>query len=532
MAYKVLVSDPLSQEGIDILQAHADVNVDVKTGLKPEELMEIIGQYDGLVIRSGTQVTAEVLARADKLKVVGRAGVGVDNVDIPAATQRGVIVMNTPGGNTISTAEHSWALLISLARNVPQAAQSMREGRWDRKKYTGTELFGKTLGVIGLGRVGREVGRRAQAFGMKVMGYDPFIADDMLKKLGFEGATVEEIFKAADFITVHTPKTEETSHLIDDRAFAMMKKGVRVINCARGGIIDEDALLRALESGKCGGAALDVYEQEPPDPKHPLLSREDCVCTPHLGASTEEAQTNVALDIARNVLDVLTGGEVRNAVNIPSVSPEVRAALSPYLELAEKLGMFAIQYFNKPLSKLEVAYSGGLAEYETAYLSLAVLKGALSAMMNETVNFVNAPILAEQRQIQVVESKAARSESYSSLITVKMSSDGSSAEVSGTTYETGEARIVQVDGYHIEAKPYGTILFFQNVDKPGAIGQLCTVLGSANINIADMTLGRQKPGGYAVTVCNVDCDVPKAILEQLKATNAVRDIKVINLEQR
>ena len=529
MAFKVLVSDPLAQEGIDLLQSHSDVQVDVNTGLPPEELAKIIGEYDGLVIRSGTQVTADILAKAVKLKVVGRAGVGVDNVDLDAATQRGVIVMNTPGGNTISTAEHSFALMMSLARNISQANQSLREGRWDRKKYTGAELFGKTLGIIGLGRVGREVGRRGLAFGMKVKGYDPFTSEDAMKKMGFEPATTDQIFESADFITVHTPKTQDTTHLIDDRAFAMMKKGVRIINCARGGIVDEAALLRALESGKCAGAALDVYEQEPPDPKNALLQRPDCICTPHLGASTEEAQVNVAIDIARNVLDALTDVEVRNAVNIPAVSPELRAVLTPYLDLAEKLGMFAIQYLGKPLEKMEIIYSGGLSEHDCGYLSLAVLKGMLSAIMGETVNFVNAPILAEQRSISYTESKKAKSESYSNLITVKLASKSDSVSVSGTKYSTGDSRIVKVNDYHIEAKPFGTVLFFKNVDKPGTIGQLCMVLGKNNINIADMTLGRRDADGYAVTVCNVDGAVPNPVLDELRATQHVKELKLIHL---
>lgn len=529
MPYRVLVSDPLAQEAIDILQSHSEVQVDVKTKLPADQLLEIIGQYDALLIRSETRVTKEVLEKAGRLKVVGRAGVGLDNVDIGAATQRGVIVMNTPGGNTISTAEHTWALLLSLSRNIAPANISLREGKWDRKKYTGTELFGKTLGIIGLGRIGSVVGNRALAFGMKVLGYDPYASPEMVKQMGFVPVTLDELYTQSDFITMHTPKSKETEHLINDQAFAKMKKGVRIINCARGGIIDEQALLRALESGKCAGAALDVYEQEPPAPGLPLLMRDDCICTPHLGASTQEAQINVGIEVARNVLDALTGGEVRNAANIPAISPELRSKIGPYLNLAEKLGMFAVQYLGKQMDHLEVTYSGDLAGFDTSFLTLAVLKGLLTPIMTETVNFVNAPILAKQRNINYSEVKAHKTEGYTNLIRVKLSSNNEAVTVCGTNFGE-DPRIVIVDGYHIDANPFGTILFFMNVDEPGVIGQVCTVLGDNNVNIADMSLGRKEKGGYAVTVCNVDAPLPKSVLAQLRELKIVKDVKEINLQ--
>jgi len=529
MPYRVLVSDPLAQEAIDILQSHSEVQVDVKTKLPADQLLEIIGQYDALLIRSETRVTKEVLEKAGRLKVVGRAGVGLDNVDLGAATQRGVIVMNTPGGNTISTAEHTWALLLSLSRNIAPANISLREGKWDRKKYTGAELFGKILGVIGLGRIGSVVGSRGLAFGMKVLGYDPYASPEMVKQMGFVPVTLDELYARSDFITMHTPKSKETEHLINDQAFAKMKKGVRIINCARGGIIDEPALLRALESGKCAGAALDVYEQEPPAPDHPLLMRDDCICTPHLGASTQEAQINVGIEVARNVLDALTGGEVRNAANIPPISPELRSKIGPYLNLAEKLGMFAVQYLGKQLDNLEVTYSGELAGHDTSFLTLAVLKGLLSPIMTETVNFVNAPLLAKQRNINYSEVKSSMTEGYTNLIRVKLNSNNESMAVCGTTFGE-DPRIVIVDGYHIDANPSGTILFFMNVDEPGVLGQVCTVLGDNNVNIADMSLGRKEKGGYAVTVCNVDAPLPKAVLEQLRELKIVKAVKEITLQ--
>lgn len=529
MVFNVLVSDPLAQEGLDILMSHPEIKVDNKPKLPPEELVKIIGEYDGLVIRSGTKVTKEVLENAKKLKVVGRAGVGLDNVDIDVATQQGVIVMNTPGGNTVSTAEHAWSLLCSLARNIPPANRSLREGRWDRKKYTGTELFGKTLGVIGLGRIGSTVGKRALAFDMKVLGYDPFTSEERIKQMGFVPASLDDIYAQADFITMHTPKTKETTHLINDQTIAKMKKDVRLINCARGGIVDEAALLRGLESGKVAGAALDVYEEEPPNPDNPLLQREDCICTPHLGASTEEAQVNVARDIAKNVADALTGGEVRNAVNIPSVSPEMRSVLAPYLPLAEKLGMFAVQYLGKHLDKVEVTYAGpAFSEIETSYLTVAVLKGVLSTMMEETVNFVNAPFLADKRQIEYTETKSPKGDGYTNLISVKITSNGDSVVISGTNFG-GDPRIVNVEGVHIDAKPVGHILYLINEDKPGVVGHIGQVLGKGNVNIADLTLGRKARGGVAVTVCNLDMPVSDEVLKELKSYESVKEIKVIDL---
>ncbi len=529
MSYRVLVSDPLAPEGIDILQGHPEVDVEVNTDLSPEELAKIISGYDALVIRSGTKVTKEVLENADRLKVVGRAGVGLDNVDIGVATSRGVIVMNTPGGNTISTAEHTWALLMGLSRNIAPANISLREGRWDRKKYKGTELYGKTLGVIGLGRIGTVVGERALAFGMKVIGFDPYTSEESMKKIGFQPASLDQLLTEADFITVHTPKAKETMHLLDDSAFARMKKGVRVINCARGGIIDEKALEKALESGKCAGAALDVYENEPPAADNPLVKRENCLCSPHLGASTKEAQINVAIDIARNVLDALTGGEVRNAVNIPSISPELRSVLNPYIDLADKLGMFAIQYLGKHLDKLEVTYAGPISEYDTSYLTIAVLKGILSAIMNEAVNFVNAPLLAEKRNIAYSETKSKKAEGYTNSITVKLTSNSEYVEVCGTNFGDHDPRIVTVNGVHIDAKPVGNLLYFINVDEPGVIAHVTAVLAAANINIADMTLGRKEKRGDAVTVCNVDTPVPESMLKELRTYDRIKGIKTIDL---
>ena len=529
MVYRVLVSDSLSQEGVDILQSHDDVQVDVKTGLNPSQLAEIIPEYDALVIRSASKVTREVLEKAGKLKVVGRAGVGIDNVDLEAATQRGVIVMNTPGGNTVSTAELTWAMIMCLARKIHSASLTMREGKWEKKKLTGTELFGKTLGVIGMGRIGTVVGKRALAFNMNVLGYDPFISQDQIQQMGFTPVSLDELLSQADIITVHTTKTKETTHLLDDQAFAKMKKGVRIINCARGGLVDEAALLRALESGKCAGAALDVFEQEPPPPDHPLLKRDDCVFTPHLGASTEEAQTNVAIDIAHNVLDALLGKEVRNAINIPSISPEQKQILGPYIVLAEKLGMFAVQYLGKHVGKLEVTYAGSISEQNTSILTIAVLKGLLTPIMDETVNFVNATVLAEKRQIQYSEIKTKKADGYSNLLTVRLISGDDEVEICGTNFGENDPRIVRIDHVFIETKPFGHVLFIKNVDLPGVIGHIGSVLSQSNINIADMSLGRHERGGTAITLCNIDASISDTILQQLRSLDTIKEVKVMNL---
>lgn len=530
MTFKVLVSDAIAQEGIDVLQSHSSLKTDVKTELTPDELKQVIGDYDGLVIRSATQVSAEVLECAKKLKVVGRAGVGVDNVDLNAATQRGVIVMNTPGGNTTSITELTWAMISSLARKIPAADLSMKHGKWDRKKFTGSELFRKTLGVIGLGQIGTEVGKRALAFHMNVVAYDPFISKEQIEKHGFQQGTLDEIYEKADFITVHTTKTKETIHLINDQAFAKMKKGVRIINCARGGIIDEEALVRALDSGKCAGAAVDVYETEPLPEDHPFRSREDVVCTPHMGSSTEEAQITVAVEIAENVIDALRDKEVRNAINIPSLPTEVKKVLGPYFVLAEKLGMFAVQHLGKHFDHVDIVYRGPITKENTSLLNIAVIKGLLTPVMDQDVNYVNAPVLAEARNIKYTEIKEQESRGYTNQISLKLTSNGDTVTVCGTNYGTEDPRIVEVDDCRIEIKPTGYILVIKNIDQPGVIGHMGSVLAKANINIADMSLGRYERGGKAITMCNIDASIPDDVMDELLSLDGIKEAKVINLK--
>ncbi len=529
MTHKVLVSDKLAEDAVKIFRDAPDIEVDVKVGMSPDELGSVIGDYDALIIRSATKVTPDIIAKADRLKVIGRAGVGVDNVDRQAATQRGIIIMNTPGGNTISTAEHAWAHMASLARNISQASQSMREGRWDKGKYKGVELYEKTLGVIGAGRVGSIVGSRAMAFGMKVLAYDPFCADERIAQMGFKPADLDTIYAQSDFITFHCVLNDDTRHMVDKEAFAKMKKGVFIINCARGGIIDEDALLEALDSGQVAGVGLDVFEKEPPDPDHPLLKHPQCVCTPHLGASTSEAQENVAIAIANQVVEALSGGEVKNAINIPAVPPKLKSVLGPYQPVAEKLGMFTVQLLSGQLEHVEIIHSGEIGEVDTSFLTLTVLKGLLTPILEETVNDVNAPYLAKERGIKYSETKTQETKGFSSLITVKLKSKSQELTASGTIVSPNDPRIVRIDGYHIDAKPTGYLLCLRNSDEPGIIGHVGTVVGKAGINIADLTLGRKEPGGEALTVCNVDAHLSEEVIKEIKSIPQVIDVKMVNL---
>ncbi len=530
MPFKILISDKLDNEAVEIFKKAKDLEVDIKVGLPPEELAAIIGDYDGLIVRSATKVTADIISKASRLKIIGRAGVGVDNVDLNAATERGIIVMNTPGGNTVSTAEHTWSLMMSLARNIPQATQSMREGKWEKTKFKGVELFGKTLGVIGVGRVGSIVGSRALAFGMKVLACDPYTAEEQIRRMGFESSDLEHVFRNADFITFHCILTNETRHIVDDDALAKMKKGVRIINCARGGIIDEEALFRALESGHVAGAALDVFEKEPVDPDNPLLKHPNCIMTPHLGASTTEAQVNVAIAIAHQVVDALTGGEIKNAVNIPALDPKIKNVIAPYLLVAEKLGMCGIQLLSRTPEHVEIIYAGEVSELDTSLLTVNVLKGILSPITEETVNEVNAPFLAKRRGIRFSETKTEDNEGYSSLITVRLQAKEEEYSLSGTIFPPKDPRIVRLNGYHIDARPDGYLVILRNTDEPGIVGHVGTVLGKAGINIADMKLARKEPGGPAFTVLNVDQHPNRELVEQLGAIPQILDVKMVNLK--
>ena len=550
---KVLIADHLSEDGIALLKEEPGLKVDVRTGLSPKELAEIIGPYEGLIVRSSTKVTAEVIAKADHLKVIGRAGVGLDNVDADAATKRGIIVMNVPAGNTISTAEHTMSMLMALARRIPQADAHLRAGLWERSKFVGTELFSKTLGIVGMGKIGSEVVKRAQSFGMRIIAHDPFLSAERAQQLGVQMTDLASLYAQADFITVHTPLTAETRHMIGTKEIAGMKRGVRLINCARGGIIDENALHQAITEGKVAGAAIDVFENEPPK-DHPLLKLEQVVCTPHLGASTQEAQLNVAIDVAKQVADALLGRGIRNAVNMPSVDAQTLKVLQPYLILGERLGALASQLSGGQIAEVHVTYVGEMTAHDTSAVTLAVLKGILAPMVGESVNYVNASLIAAERGVKVIEAKASRMDEFANLLAIDVRSDpstppataglargrperggaesrddGTTLALAGTLSARREPRIVKIDRYFVEAIPEGHMLILKNQDKPGLIGHLGMLLAESKINIAGMSNGRDKPGGTAITVVNIDNHIPPKVLEQVRKLQHVLDAKLIKL---
>ncbi len=525
---RVLVSDPLSEKGIERFKEKG-IDIDIKTKLTEDELVKCIGSYDGLVVRSETKVTARIIEAADNLKVIGRAGVGIDNVDVSAASKKGIVVMNTPGGNTISAAEHTMGMMLALSRNIAQANSSLKQKQWKRKEFMGTELLGKTLGVVGLGRIGVEVAKRALSFGMHILAYDPFISTEYAQKIGVRLETLKELFQKADYITLHVPVTAETKHLINKKNLDEMKDGVRIVNCARGKIINEEDLAQAIKSGKVKGVALDVFEQEPPYDS-PLLNMDAVIVTPHLGASTEEAQENVAVDIADQMADALEGITIRNAVNMPSVEPEVLNKIRPYIDLIEKLGKVASQLIEGGINKVEILYSGEFTDLNVAPLTVGCIKGLLEPILQDNINYVNAPFLAHERGIKIIESKSSQAEDFANLITVEVATDKSKILIAGTLFSRNEPRIVRIDDFYLDAVPEGYMLFCSNNDKPGAIGYIGTVLGNNNINIAAMQVGRKKTvAGQAVTVINVDSIVPEKVLKEIKKYKNITDIKLVTL---
>lgn len=526
---RVLVSDSLSAEGVEILNSEADLQVDVKTGMSPDELKEVIGDYHGLVIRSATKVTEEILEAATNLEVVGRAGIGVDNVDVPAATKKGVVVMNTPGGNTTTTAEHALSLMMSLVRNVPQATMSMKEGKWEKKKFQGHEITGKTLGIVGLGAIGSIVADRALGLKMKVVAYDPFITPERAKKLGVEQVDLDGLYEKADIITIHVPKLKETTDLICKETIAKMKDGVYIVCAARGGIVNETDLLEALESGKVAGAALDVFSEEPPG-DIPLLQSPKLICTPHLGASTEEAQTAVALQVADQISDYLVRGIIVNALNVPSVPQEALERMRPYIELAESLGKFQAQLGVEGIKGIEIELSGHAAEGgHTALLTAAALAGLLSGVVGDWINLVNAPVAARERGIKIKETTASNGEDYTSLIRIRVDAEKGGMSLAGAIFGKREPRIVEIDSIAIEAIPQGNILVLNNYDKPGLVGSIGTTLGDNKINIGQLQFGRDEPGGRAITVVNVDSDPDQKTVDALAALPNVISVHKVAL---
>jgi D-3-phosphoglycerate dehydrogenase / 2-oxoglutarate reductase len=527
--YRVLLSDSLSPKGIEVLRANPALSVDVKTGLKPEQLAEIIEPYHALVVRSATKVTREVIERAHSLKVIGRAGVGVDNVDLEAATRRGIVVMNSPSGNSVTTAEHTISMLMALARHIPAADASTKCGKWERDKFIGIEVCGKTLGIVGLGNIGRIVADRAAGLKMKVIGYDPILTPAAGAKLGIELVSLYELYERADFITVHTPLTEETRGLIGDGAIARMTRGVRIINCARGGIVDEAALVRAVRSGKVAGAALDVFVEEPPPPDHPLLKLPQVITTPHVGAATGEAQVQVAIDIAQQVTDFLLNGAIRQAVNIPTLTARELEALGPHLRLGEQLGLLAAQIIRDAPSQVTVELGGEAASLNSEPITAAVLKGLLSNFLAERLNYVNAPFIARERGIKVVEARSRESTDYINTLTLRVRTPSDTHEVAGALVGNRTLRVIRIDGFRVEAVPEGNFILCYNSDVPGVVGAVGTLLGKANVNIAGMALGRDRGGGMAINLVHVDGPVPSSVLDELRALPAITSATLIKL---
>ena len=532
--YKVLVSDPVSEDGLRALLDDSHVQVVIKTDFTPEALVDAIGEYDGLIIRSQTRVTADILARADRLKVIGRAGVGVDNVDVPAATQKGVVVLNSPEGNTMAATEHTWALLLALARKLCPADASMRQGKWDRKSYTGTELYGKVLGVIGLGKIGGAVARRGQGFEMDVVAYDPFVTQEQAARMGVRLLPVDDLLRIADFVTIHVPKTKDTADMINSERLALMKPSARLINCARGGVVHEQALADAVRCGAIAGAAVDVYSTEPPAADNPLLAAIAAGCpnlllTPHLGASTEEAQIKVAVDVAEQIRDFFLGIPARSAVNMPALAPELLATLKPVMNLMEKLGKFHGQMLDGAIQSVEVTYSGDITAENTTPLIPALLQGLFSPILGRAVNSVNARYVAEQRGVMITEVKSSQAFGYASLITVAVCTEGGKHVIAGTLFGVDNPRITRVDEYWVEMAPEGVFIVAYHTDKPGIIGAVGQILGAHDINIAGMQVGRVHPRGTAVMVLSVDQRPTDKILEKIRAIAGVGVARLVEL---
>lgn len=528
MAFQILISDPLSEDGIYPLREAEGFNIVMETGLTPEQLAGRIGDFDALLVRSQTQVTRAIIEKATNLKIIGRAGVGVDNIDLEAATEHGIIVVNAPDGNTNSAAEHTMAMLMSMARKIPQAFHALRNQNWDRKSYVGVELKNKTLGVVGFGRIGQEVAARAKGQRMNVIAYDPFLTAEKAEKLGVDFGTVEEVLKAADFVTVHTPLLKETHHLINAGAFHIMKDGVQIVNCARGGIIDENALYDAIKSKKVAGAALDVFEQEPMVDFR-LLDLPEVVATPHLGASTIEAQESVAVDVSKDVISYFTTGTVRNSVNLPSVPKEVMAKIEPYFDLSERLGIFLSDLNDGAPEEINIHYSGDLANVEIGPLTRNTLKGMLKRHLGESVNDVNAMYFANLKGIAVNENKSTTAKGFLNLITVEVKTANGIRKAAGTLLNGQGARIVRVDDFIVDVVPKGNLMFIRHNDRPGVIGRVGTLLGVEDVNIATMQVGRSSEGGDAIMMLSIDKPARQSSLDQLKNLAEIEDVTAINL---
>ncbi|MBQ9365512.1 MAG: phosphoglycerate dehydrogenase [Schwartzia sp.] len=525
---KVLAADGVSPKGIEILR-DAGFEVVVKDKLPADELLATIGDFDALIVRSASKVTKEVIEKADKLKIIGRAGVGVDNIDVPAATEHGIVVINSPGGNTIAATEHTMGMMLAMSRFIPIANETTQKGEWNRKKYVGVELRGKTLGVVGLGRIGAGVAKRAQSFEMNVIGYDPYVTEERAQKMGVELVDLDGIIARSDFITVHMPLTAETRNMFNKDNICKMKKGVRLINCARGGIINEQDLADAVKSGQVAGAAIDVYTSEPIPENHPLIGVPGIVLTPHLGASTVEAQIGVSIDVAEGIKAALNDEPVMTAVNMAPVSQQVMKVIKPYFDLAERLGCMASALADGPVRTVEAEYTGGITDVSTKLLTTAVLKGMLNPILETNVNYVNAPSLAKERGITVREVKNKETANFANLISVKVMTDKKTVTLEGALFGD-EGRIVSIDGYRVDVDPHKRILICPHINRPGVIGKVGSIMGEANINISGMQVGKTEQEGTNIMVLIVDNDIPDTVIDKVTAIDGIFGAKLINFD--
>jgi len=531
MTFRILVLDPIAQEGFDLLNAEHGFEYEVRTGLKGEELRRSLNEFDGAIVRSGVKITAESLEGNKRLRAIVRAGVGTDNIDKNAATRLGCVVMNTPAGNTLSTAEHAFALMLGLSRSIAPAYQSLCDGKWDRKSFMGAQLADKTLGIIGMGRIGREVATRGLAFGMRVIAYDPFLSDEAATKMGVEKANlVADLLPRVDYLTVHTPLTDETKYLVGMKQLDLLKKGVRLINCARGGIYEEAALVEGLKRGIIAGVALDVFEEEPCT-NSPLFGMPGVVCTPHLGASTEEAQTQVAIEGIQLLINFFKTGEIRHAVNVASLDPKTLDSLRGYLDAAYRLGMLMAQWHNGSISACQLNYRGEVADKDTKLLNASFCAGLLQKAMADDVNIINSEMLLRERGIELTENRNRELGAFSSSITAEVSGSGQRVKAGVTVFGNNMSRLISIDDYRLEAYLDGHMLFFTHTDVPGIIGRVGTVFGQHQVNIGQMSVGRasQQPGGHAIGVLNLDGIPPKIALDQLMAISAIEKVQMVEL---
>jgi len=523
---KVLICDKVSEKGLEVFKQAPGIEVDVKLKLKEEEICAIAAQYQGMVVRSETKITKKVLEQAEQLKVVGRAGVGIDNIDVEAATLKGVVVVNTPDGNTISACEHTMAMMLALSRHIPQADHSLRQGKWNRSQYVGVELRNKTLGIIGYGKIGSEVGKRSKAFGMKILVFDPFINQEVAERAGVEAVSLDTLLKESDYITVHMPLTSETKHMISTKQFAQMKDSVRILNVARGGIVEEAALYEAIVSKRVAGAALDVYEKEP-QTESPLFTLPEVIVTPHLGASTEEAQVNVAIDVAHEVLRVLRGEPVQNAVNIPFIKPEHLTVAQPYMELTEKLGKLASVFAEGPINSLEIKYLGEIAKLEFGALTNTFIKGLLRPYLHDAINYVNAALVAKNRGIKVQEIKSTQTEDYTNKICVSIGNGKWKHTIAGAVFKKNELRILSIDKFSLDIQPTGHIIIIRHTDRPKLVGQVGMLLGEEGVNIAGMQLDREEAGGDAMMILTIDHEVSDAVIGKINQIEYVKSANYV-----